>query len=170
MGGARYALSIVDDYSRYGFVCLLASKSDVAERVIEVVSWIETQTGQRVRTVRSDNGTEFVNQTLRAFYAQRGITHQTSTRYTPQQNGVAERFNQTIQIKVRPMLAESGVGAELWGEVWQAACYLRNLSPVADRELTPWELFHGTCPDVSHLRVWGCIDLRARAADAATQA
>ncbi|KAI3435604.1 hypothetical protein D9Q98_001667 [Chlorella vulgaris] len=80
---------------------------------------------------------------------------QTTNRYTPEQNGAAERLNRTLIEKVRPMLAESGLPKSMWAEAVVTASYIRNRSPVKGRELTPWELFYGSKPDVSHLRTFG---------------
>nr|GEW12630.1 hypothetical protein [Tanacetum cinerariifolium] len=49
-----------------------------------------------VRCIQTDNGTEFVNQTLREYYEQVGISHETSVARSPQQNGVVERRNRTL--------------------------------------------------------------------------
>nr|GEU60954.1 retrovirus-related Pol polyprotein from transposon TNT 1-94 [Tanacetum cinerariifolium] len=49
-----------------------------------------------VRHIRTDNRTEFVNQTLHVYYEQVGISHETSIPRSPQQNGVVERRNRTL--------------------------------------------------------------------------
>jgi hypothetical protein len=83
------------------------------------------------------------------------MQHQMTVPYTPQQNGKAERLNRTLLERARSMLAESGLPRSLWGEAIRTANYLRNRAPVKGKPLTPWELFVGRKPDVSHLRVWG---------------
>ena len=67
----------------------------------------------------------------------------------------AERLNRTLMGKVRPMLTDSGLPKTLWAEAVAAASYVRNRSPVSKRDKTPWELFFGQKPDVSHLRTFG---------------
>jgi len=73
----------------------LARKSDVPAVVKEVLTCLETQSGHRCRVVRTDNGNEYVNTELKQFFTARGIIHQTSVAYTPEQNGAAERLNRT---------------------------------------------------------------------------
>ncbi|KAI3427280.1 hypothetical protein D9Q98_007212 [Chlorella vulgaris] len=154
-GGNNYFLTLLDDYSRLSIVIPLARKSDVAQTVIDTITLLENQTGNRVKSVRSDNGTEYLNHKLERFYCDKGIHMQTTNRYTPEQNGAAERLNRTLIEKVRPMLAESGLPKSTWAEAVVTASYIRNRSPVKGRELTPWELFYGSKPDVSHLRTFG---------------
>jgi hypothetical protein len=53
------------------------------------------------------------------------------------------------------MLAASGLSPELWGDALLTATYLTNLSAVANHDKTPYELWFGSVPDVSHLRIFG---------------
>jgi hypothetical protein len=112
---------------------------------------LETQSGQRVCIVRSDNGGEYISIRLANFKG-KGIVHQFTAPYTPQQNGAAERLNRTIVEKVRAMLSDAELPRHFWAE---AAMTARLRSPVSGRVQTPWELFYGSKPDVSMLRVFG---------------
>jgi len=97
-----------------------------------------------------------LNKELGQFLKQKGIVHQTTAPFTPEQNGVAERFNRTLKQKVRCMLVEAELGEEFWAEAALTACLLRNISPVKNRTATPYELFTGRKPNISFLRIWGC--------------
>jgi len=156
IGNTSYFLTFLDDFSESSVVRLLSSKSDVADMVIEVLTLLENQTGKSVKAIRSDNGSEFVNATLSAFLRARGILHQRSAPYTPEQNGRAERLNRTLLEKVRAMLADTGVAKSLWPEALVTANYLRNRSPISHSDLTPTELLTSRKPSVSHFRVFGC--------------
>ncbi|GKA77141.1 retrovirus-related pol polyprotein from transposon TNT 1-94 [Tanacetum coccineum] len=87
INGKRYILVIVDDYSRFTWVRFLRTKDEASEAIIICIKNIQVRLNGIVCNVRTDNGTEFVNQTLREFYENVGITHQTSVARTPQQNG-----------------------------------------------------------------------------------
>ena len=104
--------------------------------------------------LRSDNGTEYLNHNLGDFLKSKGVLHQTTTRYTPEQNGAAERLNRTILERVRAMLEDSGMPKEYWAEAACTAGYIRNRSPASGRDKTPWELFFGKKPDVSCMRIF----------------
>jgi transposase InsO family protein len=155
--GHRYFVTLTDDYSSIALVQPLTYKSEAEGFVKRAVALMETQSGRRVAKIRTDRGGEFVNQRLKAFCDGRGIVHQLTAPYTPQQNGKAERLNRTLLEKVRAMLAESGVPKKYWHEALCTASYVRNRSPVAGKDKTPYEQFFGSVPDVSHLRVFGCI-------------
>ncbi|GJX15354.1 retrovirus-related pol polyprotein from transposon TNT 1-94 [Tanacetum coccineum] len=93
INGKRYILVIVNDYSRFTWVIFLRTKDEAPEAIIKCIKNIQVRLNATVRNVRTDNGTEFVNQTLFEFYENVGISHQTSVACTPQQNGIVERRN-----------------------------------------------------------------------------
>ncbi|MCR2847954.1 DDE-type integrase/transposase/recombinase [Weizmannia coagulans] len=85
-----------------------------------------------------------------------GIEHQFSAPRTPQQNGVVERKNRTIQEMARTMLNENNVPTYFWAEAVNTACYILNRSltrPVLNK--TPYELCKGRIPNISHFKVFG---------------
>ncbi|GJV78095.1 retrovirus-related pol polyprotein from transposon TNT 1-94, partial [Tanacetum coccineum] len=105
-----------------------------------------------------DNGTEFVNQTLREFYENVSILHQTSVARTPQQNGVVERQNQTLVEAARTMLIFSKALLFLWAEAINTACYTQNRSLIRLRyNKTPYELMQDKKPDLSCFHVFGAL-------------
>nr|GEY17737.1 retrovirus-related Pol polyprotein from transposon TNT 1-94 [Tanacetum cinerariifolium] len=92
----KYILIIVDDYSRFTWVKFLASKDEALDFIIKFLKMIQVRLNATVRNIRTDNETEFVNQTPRDYYEQVVISHETSVARTPQQNGVVERQNRTL--------------------------------------------------------------------------
>ena len=157
VGGARYFLTFTDDYTRHSSVYFLRSKSEVPEKFAEYKALVENQTGHRIKVLRSDNGTEYVNERLSSMLRRCGIKHETTVPYSPQQNGVAERLNRTLVERARSMLMESHLNVDLWAEAVATAVYLRNRSPTkALSAVTPEEAWSGHKPDLRHLRVFGC--------------
>ncbi|GKA44209.1 retrovirus-related pol polyprotein from transposon TNT 1-94 [Tanacetum coccineum] len=86
INGKKYILVIVDDYSRFTWVRFLRTKDEAPEAIIKCIKNIQVRLNATVRNVQPDNGTEFVNQSLREFYENVGISHQRSVARTPQQN------------------------------------------------------------------------------------
>ncbi|GKA11983.1 retrovirus-related pol polyprotein from transposon TNT 1-94 [Tanacetum coccineum] len=86
INGRKYILVIVEDFFWFTWVKFLRSKDEVPEFVIKFLKMIQVRLNATVRNIRTDNGTEFVNQTLRAYYEEVGISHQTSVARTLQQN------------------------------------------------------------------------------------
>ncbi|GKF16509.1 integrase, catalytic region, zinc finger, CCHC-type containing protein [Tanacetum coccineum] len=100
----KYILVIVDDYTRFTWVKFLRSKDETPEFVTNFLKQIQVGLNKTVRFIRTDNGTEFVNQALSTYYEGVGITHQKSVPKTPQQNGVVERRNRTLVEAARTMM------------------------------------------------------------------
>nr|GFA86116.1 retrovirus-related Pol polyprotein from transposon TNT 1-94 [Tanacetum cinerariifolium] len=100
----KYILVIVDDYSRFTWVKFLRSKDETPMFIIKFLKIIRVRLNVPVRRIRTDNGTEFVNQTLRDYYEEVGISHETSVARSPQQNGVVKRRNRTLIEAARTML------------------------------------------------------------------
>ncbi|GJY47988.1 retrovirus-related pol polyprotein from transposon TNT 1-94 [Tanacetum coccineum] len=158
INGKRYILVIVDDYSRFTWVRFLKTKDEAPAAIIKCIKNIQVRLNATVRNVRTDNGTEFVNQTLREWYENVGITHQTSVARTPQQNGVVERRNQTLVEAARTMLIFSKALLFLWAEAINTACYTQNRSLIRHRyNKTPYELMQDKKPDLSFLHVFGSL-------------
>lgn len=155
LGGNNYFVTILDDYSKLSAVQPLVRKSDTAAAVKDILTQLETQTGCHTKRLRCDNGSEYINADLKAFCSGKGIKLETTVRYTPEQNGAAERLNRTLMDKVRPMLSDAGLPKHMWAEAVVTANYVRNRSPVSNRDQTPWELFFGSKPNVSHLQSFG---------------
>ncbi|GJY99624.1 retrovirus-related pol polyprotein from transposon TNT 1-94 [Tanacetum coccineum] len=83
VNGKKYILVIVDDYSRFTWVKCLRSKDEALDFIIKFLKMIQVRLKVPVRRIRTDNGTEFVNQTLREYYEKVGISHETSVARSP---------------------------------------------------------------------------------------
>nr|GEV84656.1 retrovirus-related Pol polyprotein from transposon TNT 1-94 [Tanacetum cinerariifolium] len=123
-----YILVIVKDYSRFTWVRFLKTKDVAPAAIIKCIKNIQVRLNATVQNVRTNNGTGFVNQTLREFYENVGISHQTSVAHTLQQNGVAERRNRTLVEAARTMLIFFKAPLFLWAEAINTACYTQNHS------------------------------------------
>ena len=157
LGGAKYFLSLIDDYSRMVWVYILKSKTEVFEKFKQWKALVETQTCRKVKRLRTDNGLEFCNQLFNDFCAQNGVVRHKTVRHTPQQNGLAERMNRTLMDKVRCLLIHSKLPQSLWAETLMTACYLVNRSPSSGIDFkTPVEMWSGRAANYSDLKIFGC--------------
>jgi transposase InsO family protein len=91
IGGNKYGLVIVDDYSRFTWVFFLQDKSETQEVLKKFLRRTQNEFDAKVKKIRSDNDTEFKNTQVEDFLDEEGINHEFSAPYTPQQNGLAER-------------------------------------------------------------------------------
>jgi transposase InsO family protein len=96
IGGNKYDLFIVDDYSRFTWVFFLQDKSETQEVLKKFLKRAQNEFDAKVKKIRSNNGTKFKNTQLEDFLDEEGIKHEFLAPYTPQQNGVAERKNRTL--------------------------------------------------------------------------
>ncbi|KAM0832404.1 hypothetical protein ACQ4PT_064926 [Festuca glaucescens] len=157
LGGSKYGLVIVDDYSRYSWVFLLKSKDETYREFIIFAKKAQRMYESEIKAIRTDNGTEFKNYTMQDFVDDEGIKHEFSAPYTPQQNGVVERKNRTIIEMARTMLSEFNSPHNFWGEAISTAVHYSNrlfLRPLHNK--TPYELLTGNKPNVMYIRVFGC--------------
>jgi transposase InsO family protein len=103
IGGNKYGLVIVDDYSRFTWVLFLQDKGQTQEVLKKFLRRTQNKFDVKVKKIRSDNGTKFKNTQVEDFLDE-GIKHEFLTPYTPQQNGVAERKNRTLIEMARTIL------------------------------------------------------------------
>nr|GFA22582.1 integrase, catalytic region, zinc finger, CCHC-type, peptidase aspartic, catalytic [Tanacetum cinerariifolium] len=97
----KYILVIVNDYSRFTWVKCLRSKDEAPDFIIKFLKMIQVRLKVPICRIRTDNETEFINQTLREYYEEVSISHETSVARSPQQNNVVERRNR-LQISQSP--------------------------------------------------------------------
>jgi transposase InsO family protein len=94
--GQRYFLLLVDDLSRYMWVVVLGSKGEAADAIRHAHAAAEAECGRKLRVLCTDNGGEFTAAEFTSYCADEGVQRHYSTLYSPQQNGVVERHNQTV--------------------------------------------------------------------------
>lgn len=111
----------------------------------------KTQTGNRVKSLRTDNGTEFVNLDMEKLLSKLGIIHETTIPYTPEENGSVERDNRTLVEIARTMLHASPLPVTMLN----MAMYLHNRIPNRKEKTSPHETFTGQKPRVDHLKIIG---------------
>nr|GFB74661.1 retrovirus-related Pol polyprotein from transposon TNT 1-94 [Tanacetum cinerariifolium] len=158
VNGKKYILVIVDDYSRFTWVKFLRSKDETSDFIIKFLKMIQVRLKVPVRRIQTDNGTEFVNQTLREYYEEVGISHETSVARSPQQNGVVERRNRTLIEVACTMLIYAQAPLFLWAEAVATACFTQNRSIIRLRHgKTPYELLHSKLPDLSFFYVFDAL-------------
>nr|GEW50423.1 hypothetical protein [Tanacetum cinerariifolium] len=110
------------------------------------------------KIVRSDNGTEIVNTTCAEFFQSKGVLHQKSMAYTPQQNERVERKHRHLLDTARAIRSHANLPIRFWGDCILAATYLINKMPVKVLDWkTPFEKLYGKPPTYDYLRVIGCL-------------
>src|SRR5579859_1915641 len=155
IGGNYYCLVVVDDYTRYTWVFFLHDKANTYDIFKKFVIRVENEFELKVKKVRSDNGSEFRNTRVDELCDEKGVKHEFSSKYTPQQNGLVERKNRTLIDMARSMLSEYNVSDSFWAEAINTACHASNRL-YCHRFLlkTPYELLIGRKPNISYFWVF----------------
>ncbi|CAH2103986.1 unnamed protein product [Euphydryas editha] len=157
LGKARYFLLFVDDFSRMCTVYFLREKNETFKYFKQYKELVETQQSKRIKILRSDNGGEFCSAEIENYLKQCGIVHQKTNSYTPEQNGLCERYNRSIVEKARCLLFDAQFQKCLWAEAVNTAVYIINRAPAAGigDNTTPYEIWTGRKPKLDHLRIFG---------------
>lgn len=100
---------LIDDFSRMTWVTFLQDKSQSFEIFKIIRNIVQKESGYKMKCLRSDRGGEFISNEFEDYYERHGIRRQYSTPRTPQQNGVVERKNRTINEMERTMLNEANL-------------------------------------------------------------
>ena len=162
LNGSKYCLSFKDDYSGWTDLKFIKAKHEVTDHVKNFIKRFAVEKKKSIVTLRTDRGGEYINTILSQWLEQNGIQHQTSTPHTPQHNSVAERYNRTLMESGRSNLFNSTkqkLPLRLWAEALNCSNYVLNrvLSRSSIELKTPYEIWHGSKPDVSYFKVFGSM-------------
>ena len=125
----RYVLGIVDNCSRFNRIYCLNKKSDSQEKIIEFLNELKNKLDKYPAYLHTDRGGEFLTKTLLKYCKERGIVFELGPANSPQTNGIAERFNQSLLTKIRCLLAQTTLPISFWNEAAKYGSMLLNLLP-----------------------------------------
>ena len=154
--GYYYYLNIIDEYSRFISVYGLTSKNEAAKWIQHYLEMAERFTEKKMVRFRSDNGGEFNNNPLKEIFIDKGITHEFSTAYTPQTNGIAERNNRTLKDDARTMMNSASLPDQFWFHAIRHAAYIRNRLVSSVHKQIPIMLWNKSNPDYDKIKIFGC--------------
>src|SRR5258706_12796092 len=152
----KYFVVFFDEFSKKLWVYFMVRKSEMFTKFKEWKAMVELQSGRVLREFQSDNGGEYLSSDFNAYLKSSGIIHRTSTTYTPQQNGKAERSIRTILEHALSMLRSANLSDGFWQDAVETAVHLINQSTRTGlKQMTPEESWSGTKPGIANLRVFG---------------
>ena len=161
--GSKYFVTFIDAATKYSEVFMMKYRTEVPTCWRRFKAHKERR-GYKILRLHSDGGGEYCSDTFQNELRDDGIQFTYSTPESQQQNGMAERLNQTLHSKAFPSMLDSAVPDNYWPEAVKHANWLRNRLPVNTLELdsrearTPYMLVHQklTNDDISYVRVFGC--------------
>ena len=159
IGGAKYFVTFIDDYTQCCAVYFMKHKSEVFDKFKEFDAKTTNAAGRAIGTLRTDNGGEYLSSAFQNYLHKKGIRHELTVPHSPQQNGVSEQMNRTLVESAHLMITHAGLSNIFWAEAISVASYVRNRLPTTDLKEgdTPYERWYGRKPDMSHFRVFGCM-------------
>ncbi|CAI7910862.1 unnamed protein product [Closterium sp. NIES-54] len=156
LSGSRYFLTIVDDHTRAVWVYPLKTKGEVAAAVLK--EWMpraQRESGHKVKVIRTDNGGEFIGADVEKELKRKGIQHQLTVPYNPEQNGVAERFNRTLQEGARTLIGRAGLPDPFWVTALRQVVVVKNREKRGKLEASGrWGVHLGLAKDHKGWLIW----------------
>src|SRR6201994_2821508 len=155
--GYQYWITFIDAHAKFFVVYLLKQKSAAFSAFKEYKAYAENITGQQMGQFHFDKGGEYMSNEFIGYLKQHGIVLRMTTRNCPQQNGVAEHANRTIEEHTTSMLEQAGLPDSFRGEAVAAYIHIWNMiTSSTNMKKTPYEIWHKKKPNVSNLRIFGC--------------
>jgi hypothetical protein len=156
---SKYFITFIDDCTRYSMVYFLRKKSDALGKLKEYIA----EARRRFAIVdidlisfQTDGGGEYCSNDAHLFYSSSGINHRITVPYSPESNGIAERLNRSIMEAAEAMMINAKLPDEFWADAVNTSVYLLNRRYHRTIQMTPFQLWHGKQPNLSHLKVFGC--------------
>ena len=171
INGHHYVAARIDDATRQTKLYFQEKKSDTYQSYIVDEALIETQSGNRIKSSRSDRGGEFMADKLTKHQDLKGTKREFTVHDSPPQNGVSERGMRTRAERARALLISSGLPRFLWEEAMQHSAWLQDRTPArANNGKTPYEMGNGKKPNLVGIQEFGVAayvkDLKAGKLDA----
>ncbi|KAF8788320.1 Retrovirus-related Pol polyprotein like [Argiope bruennichi] len=158
LGGSKYFLPIIDDFSSEVDVFTLKNENEVITVFREYLSRVERELDLKLKSVRTDNGMEFCYKEFEKIPRELGIKSEQTTIFTPELNRDSERFNRSSMDAVRTLLQDSGLQPRFWAEARQNYVYTKNrcIHKLTEGK-TPVEIWPGHKPYIKHCRIFGSL-------------
>ena len=156
--GASYFLTYIDDYTRYGYIPLIAHRYETLDCFKCFVAEVENQHEKSLKTLRTNRGREYFSNYFKDLCEENGISKQLTIPNTPQQNGVVERRNRTLLDIVRTMMAQDNLLISFRGEALLTVANILNRVPSQSVSSPLYELCKGEKPNLENLLPWKSAD------------
>jgi hypothetical protein len=158
IGACKYYVSFIDDHKRKVWVYFMKHKGEMFQHFLNFKAMVEKEKGVSINCLRFNGRGEYFSNDFNEYLKEHGIQKKYSCSYSPHQNGVAERKKRHIVEITRAMLNEKNLPNYFWAEAIAIVVYIMNRTPTTIvHGMTLEEKFTSKKPNVSHLRVFGCI-------------
>jgi len=152
----------VDDYTKFTTLCFIKSKDEAASQFQHFRAIVDNFFSNKcpwIKAIRTDAGGEYSSGEFQRVLKNSGIKLQVRVPYTLEEDGVAGNSNRVLVGRANPLIHHADAPKNYWAEALLTTVYLKNISLTKGthgKDITPYEVWHGSKPDIKHLRVWGC--------------
>jgi hypothetical protein len=160
LNSKRYIITFIDDYTRSIFIYPIATKGEAIDKLRHLYSKLEASTDLKIARIRADNAKEFKSIKWNKYTKEKGIITEYTAPYSPEQNGIAERYNRIILDHARAVITAKKIPLKLWPWVFESIGYILNRVYSKPIGKTPYEALIGSKPDISNLRILGSLVYR----------
>jgi transposase InsO family protein len=154
--GEKCFMLFVDNYTRMTIFFFLKNKSEAFENFKIYKEMVENEMDSKIKCLRYDNGGDFTSKKFMEYCSSHGIKRQFYISRTPQQNGVVERKNMTVQEMDRTMLMDSKLTDIFWTQEVHTTIHIQNRVILRNNtDKTPYEIWKGIPKNVKHFIFFG---------------
>ena len=153
----KYFITFIDEFTRFNAVSIIGSKSDAFAAFVLYHNTMTNIFDKRIKFFHCDRGKEYISNQFKDFLQTNGIVYNLTSGYAPQSNGIAERFNRTLQDDARTMLNDAKLPSTFWPFAILHSSHTRNRLPHSHlKRITPFEKLTGEKPKLDQYTVFGC--------------
>ena len=147
----------VDVHSGYSFMSAVKGKEapDQMKSFIKFKNLLKTQCNLEIKKFRHDRGKEFLNDEFQGYLIKCGIEDQSTARYSPESNGIAESHFRILDLIAKAQLTHANLNISFYKHALLNANYVFNRTVRSNGQL-PFKLLFRREPNINHLRVFGC--------------
>jgi len=141
--GMKYILTFIDEFSRKSWIFPLKEKAEAINNILFFLKYINNQYENKIKFFKSDNGREYNNSKIKKYCRKNGIKKIYSPPYNPEDNGITERFNQTLINSTKTLLFWAKLSLDFWSFSIIYANFFYNITPKSSiSNLIPNEIFY----------------------------
>jgi Integrase core domain len=150
VGNFRYFVTWIDLKTRLASIDFINNKEchTVTASFGLYMAWLLRQKSATVKRIRSDNGGEYIGKEFQDVCAKSGIIHETTSPHTPEHNGIAERYNRTLQEGALTIRHDAGLLGKFWVSAMHTVNFVKNRILHSRIGKSPYEAFWNTKPRI----------------------
>src|SRR5260370_5954152 len=163
--GYWYFITFTNDFSRYTHVGLCKSKDDAFTMFKQWRAHMEKETGKTLKILHTDSSGKYTSNAFSTYLADNGIKCKLTNAYTPQENGVSECANCTLNNLAQSMITDAkevlqnkSLRPSLWSHAIRHAAWIKNrvFTHSLNSDITPYQAYFQRKPSLATLQLFGC--------------